>query len=830
MNDNQNINNATNLHAIIVRTNADGVITFVNDKFVEISGYERDELIGNTHAIVNSGAHPPKFFEKIWKQISAGKTWRGIIQNKAKDGRFYWVDTTITPDLDATGNVNGYTSIRSDVTRLVTTKTRRKAALKTISALDVKPFNDQGRFKKVYNRVCQWWYDRTIFERIISSNIILVFIMIMFGIAIVVDSNSATTASKEILEHPMAVSNAALSIEKSLFVVAYLKDQAVLRGGEDNFSRYEQGLIAYDTAMRANYYLIYNRYLGDKETINLANFQFLRWLDINKRLLTAIKNGNSENQLIKLSDADLLARRDLEKSIDKILTFAKNKAQIMLEGTQKKTKEANGRTALFIGIAIAFALFVSSLIGRTIASPIKDLARVMHGLAEGKQNIVLPVLRSKRFEAGAIIQAAFMLKSEAEENTYLIKQAERAKDKAELLADAADASNKAKSEFLAMMSHELRTPMNAILGSAHLLKSSELGEEDSEHVRTMIDGSEILMSVLNDILDFSKIEAGKLDISPTEVDVVHLVRRLNRLWEPKAKENGINLVCTIEDDVPGYVKIDGTRLRQVLYNLLSNGIKFTSKGEVRLSVSIVNKKSDIATLHFDVSDTGIGISKKAQSRLFNAFEQADKSMTRRFGGTGLGLAISLKLARLMGGDINVTSQEGEGSCFTVEIPAPIVSQVLEPSDKVNEIVADTPKQARRKLSILAAEDNELNRRVLGAFLKPLKSDLTFAEDGEEALKILLAKPFDVILMDIQMPKMDGTEVVKKIRASNGPNQNKPVIALTANALQGDRETYIAAGMNDYVPKPIDPAKLISAVRTAVSKSRSIANQDKTKSA
>lgn len=366
----------------------------------------------------------------------------------------------------------------------------------------------------------------------------------------------------------------------------------------------------------------------------------------------------------------------------------------------------------------------------------------------------------------------------------------------------AEGANQAKTDFLAVMSHEVRTPMNAVLGAAHMLERSDLNPEQRAHVAMISDAGRVLMDVLNDVLDLARIEAGKLSISPEPTDVRALTRRCAETWRAAAQAKGLDFACEIDDALPQAVLIDGGRTSQILFNFLSNAVKFTSQGRVCIRVRTAGRDR----VAFEVSDTGSGITQEAQGRLFQAFEQADNSISRRHGGAGLGLAISQRLAQMMGGAISLRSNIGEGSTFTLALDAP--GARMAPAEAAAE--PQEPLDAG-VLRILVAEDNVANQKIVVMFLQPLGAELTVVGDGRQALDALAHEPFDLVLMDMQMPNMDGLEATRQLRASGGPNAATPVIALTANVLDSQKKACADAGMDDHVAKPIDPKILIERV-------------------
>ncbi len=383
--------------------------------------------------------------------------------------------------------------------------------------------------------------------------------------------------------------------------------------------------------------------------------------------------------------------------------------------------------------------------------------------------------------------------------------------KAEALQKEAEAASQAKTDFLAAMSHELRTPMNAVLGAADLLGRTDLTEAQKELLDMLADGGSVLMHVLNDVLDLAKIEAGKLSIDPTNTDLHDFVRRCGALWAPRAEDRGLDFRIRIAPETPQFVSLDATRVGQIIFNLVSNALKFTEVGEVGLDLSGETTPEGDVRLSLSVSDTGMGMSPDIQSRLFNAFQQADGSISRKFGGTGLGLSISQKLAQMMDGHITVRSAEGQGSTFTLCLICPLGADE-DQEDAEQQADTEGPRQALR---ILVAEDNPSNQRIIDLFLRPLEADVTIVGDGKQALDALTASRFDLVLMDMQMPVMDGLEATRSLRASRGPNAEIPVLALTANVMDIHREACRKAGMTGHISKPIDARQLLASVISAV---------------
>ena len=440
-------------------------------------------------------------------------------------------------------------------------------------------------------------------------------------------------------------------------------------------------------------------------------------------------------------------------------------------------------------------LFLHSL--RSQDDPIGVMMALLGEPPDGVMDISLAFITVILSSTAGMIKNARLYRVINDLNGELRAKVNRLEESERELARA----NEAKDRFLANVSHEIRTPLNAILGTAVTVKGKEPQEVDKALDVIRKEGS-ALLRLINDLLDLSKIESGHMDLEAVPFDLSEIVYDLEEVYRSAVKAKSIDLVVSVDPDGPIWITGDPVRIRQVMVNLLDNGIKFTHDGQVRLEVSCVDSEDGFRRIDFCVSDTGIGISDEAQSRLFNSFSQADSSTSRKYGGTGLGLAISQRIVQSMGGLIEVKSDVGLGTSFRFSLVFPRC-ETLPHSAQPPVVGCGEP------LDILLVEDNQTNRTVAEAMISKWGHRVTSVPSGREALKSLTERHFDLVFMDIQMPGMDGMETTQLIRdrSSSVLDRGVPVVALTANVMNGDRERYLADGMQGYLPKPIMPEDL-----------------------
>lgn len=464
--------------------------------------------------------------------------------------------------------------------------------------------------------------------------------------------------------------------------------------------------------------------------------------------------------------------------------------------------------AVIMTLAFSGVIVLSIILQRVIINPILSLNNIMGRVAKDRDYSVR-VVRSSDDEIGSLVEGFNDMLSHIQGRDAILEETvERRTSELKKAKEEADTANRAKSDFLAHMSHEIRSPMNVIIGMTDIVLDMDLSKKQKERLEVVKQSADFLLDIVNDILDLSKIEAGKMRLQEIDFELRSLVEGIFSAMSVQAREKGLDLVYEIGPDLPTALKGDPTRLRQIIANLLGNAIKFTEKGKVDLRIE--KETGPLVTLHFSVSDTGIGIPEDRCGMIFESFTQVDASTTKRYGGTGLGLSISKRLVEMMGGEIWVESKVGEGSTFHFTarfIPGEFSERA------VSKKTEDVTTLHAYPLNILLVEDNILNQKVTCMLLEECGYAVAIAGNGREAIEILEKEEFNIALMDIHMPDMDGFEAVRIIRdpASRVRNHEIPVIALTADAMLGDRDICLKAGMNEYLTKPLDPELLIKKI-------------------
>jgi two-component system, sensor histidine kinase len=464
---------------------------------------------------------------------------------------------------------------------------------------------------------------------------------------------------------------------------------------------------------------------------------------------------------------------------------------------------------LVLAVSFLVALFLSTKLQGIISGPVLNLAITARRVSVDKDYSVRAA-KHGHDEVGFLIDAFNEMLAQIQVQNTELSAAKR----------KAEEATRLKSEFLANMSHEIRTPMNGIIGMTELALDASVDPVQQDNLRIVKASAESLLAILNDILDFSKIEAGKLTLDPIEFELRPSLDETMKMLALRAHQKGLELVCLCGADVPEHIVGDPHRLRQILINLIGNGIKFTEQGEVSVQVQLESAVDGAVHLHFSVRDTGMGIQADKQQHIFRAFAQADGSMTRRYGGTGLGLSICVQLVQMMGGRIWVDSKPGHGCTFhfaarfgaAVSPPEAPVKRAGPLQDGLaNQDPIIVAAVQTRPLQILLAEDNLVNQRVVIGLLKKERHSVTVVSNGREAVNACEKQRFDLVLMDMHMPEMGGLEATALIRKSEKSGSRIPILALTADALTGVRERCIEGGMDDYASKPINRREFLQKI-------------------
>jgi len=485
-------------------------------------------------------------------------------------------------------------------------------------------------------------------------------------------------------------------------------------------------------------------------------------------------------------------------------------------------EERHLQQVLYTVAALAVAL-LSSLFAALhfLTRPLGRMTNLMQRFATGQLGGQIPfVMRND--EVGRMAQALAVFRDHAIERRNAELALRRRSEELSALnkdllkaRDAAESANRIKSEFLASMSHEIRTPMNGIVGMVHVLMATPMPADQREKLSTLANAASTLLSILNDILDISKIEAGRLELDVAPFLPRRMLDDMIALWRPSALNKGLGLKSYVDPDVPAVMIGDANRIGQVVANYIGNAIKFTEHGHVTVRLSGEPSGEGVYRLRVKVTDTGIGIAEDTIPKLFQKFSQADNSTTRKFGGTGLGLAICRELAQLMGGQVGVESAPDKGSTFWFAVDCRIADSTVLPMPEASARSRLLALPGERRLYLLVVEDNQVNQIVISSMLRAAGHECDIAKDGRDAIAAVQKGCYDGVLMDIQMPVVDGVEATQSIRKLGEKYLKLPIIALTANAMAGDEEHYLGLGMNDYVPKPIDPDRLTLALRRSI---------------
>ena len=773
---------ALDQHSLVSRADIEGKILYVNDKFIEVSGYPADELIGKKHNMLNSNNQPKSYWESMHQTVLAGKVWHDEVRNRAKDGHHYWVDTTIVPNYDSNKQVNGFTSIRTDITQqkenianLANAKEQAEADATELLAAKEQAVTDAAELliAKEQAEAAKLALDQHSLVSIADIEGKILYVNEKFVEVSGYPANELIGKKHNVLNSNNQPKSYWHDMHQTVLAGKIWHDEVRNRAKNGHYYWVDTTIVPnFDSNKKVTGFTsIRTDITQQKETLD--NF--------------VLAKVQAEQAKFALDQHSLVSIADLKGNIlyvnDKFVQISGYSADELI-GKKHNMLNSNNQPKSYWE-----SMHQTVLAGRVWHDEVRNRAK--NGHYYWVDTTIVP-----NFDSNKQVNGFTSIRTDITQKKEILTNLAIAKKQAEV-------ASVSKADFLANMSHEIRTPMNGVIGMTNLLLDSQLSIEQTKLAHTVKSSAVGLLSIINDILDFSKVEAGKLDLELIPFNLGQMMEDIGSTLSFQSQRKELQLICPANPIINQWVKADPGRIRQVLTNLIGNAIKFTSLGEVAVYVRLLEQTQERKVFRFEVKDTGIGIDEKHQLQLFDKFSQADSSTTRKYGGTGLGLSISKKLVELMGGEIGIDSDIGQGATFWFTVPllkAKAVTRVpIYNSDIKNE-------------KVLIVDDNKTNLELMHLLHNLWGIPHTLVDSAESALAELERAsqentPYTMAVLDMHMPETDGLELCRQIKATPPLAQTKLIMA-SSQAQRGDAAKMKQAGFQGYLTKPIQQSELL----------------------